>query len=137
MGLLATGNCDIAIAGGVEFMSDVPIRYNRKVREAMLSLNKAKSIGQRLGLAGKFFMSNPLMPEVRQFYSFENVINKALVYFSYQRSRSFRVTKRWVIRLIDWPPLSAFLVASRYEFCIHHLQIECVGKAGKSVGTRV
>lgn len=63
---MASGNCDIAIAGGVEFMSDVPIRYNRKVRETMLSLNKAKSLGQRLGLVGKFISSNPLMPEVRK-----------------------------------------------------------------------
>jgi len=30
----------------------------------MLSLNKAKSFGQRLGLVGKFISSNPLMPEL-------------------------------------------------------------------------
>lgn len=44
MGLLSAGYCDIAIAGGVEFMSDVPIRYARKSRQAMLGLQKAKSL---------------------------------------------------------------------------------------------
>ncbi|KAK6019130.1 thiolase protein [Ostertagia ostertagi] len=30
MGMLATGNAKAVIAGGVELLSDVPIRYNRK-----------------------------------------------------------------------------------------------------------
>lgn len=81
IGLLSSGNADIAIAGGVEFMSDVPIRYNRKVREAMLSLNKAKSLGQRLGTISRFFMSNPLMPEVRKPYVFTRSALHTAVYF--------------------------------------------------------
>ncbi|KAJ1373587.1 hypothetical protein KIN20_036036 [Parelaphostrongylus tenuis] len=43
MGMLATGNAKAVIAGGVELLSDVPIRYNRKARKAMLNLQKAKN----------------------------------------------------------------------------------------------
>ena len=50
MGMIAAGNIDIAVAGGVKFMSDVPIRHSRKMRKIMLSLNKAKTMGQKLGL---------------------------------------------------------------------------------------
>ena len=50
MGLLASGGADAVIAGGVETMSDVPIRVNRSLRKILLSLNKAKTLGQRLGL---------------------------------------------------------------------------------------
>uniref|UniRef100_A0A7N8WKK7 Trifunctional enzyme subunit beta, mitochondrial n=1 Tax=Mastacembelus armatus TaxID=205130 RepID=A0A7N8WKK7_9TELE len=50
VGLIAAGQCDTVVAGGVEFMSDVPIRHSRKMRKTMLSLNKAKTLGQKLSL---------------------------------------------------------------------------------------
>ena len=50
MGLIATNTYDIIVAGGVEFMSDVPIRHSRKMRSLMLRANKAKNMGQRLSL---------------------------------------------------------------------------------------
>lgn len=37
MGMLATGNAKAIIAGGVELLSDVPIRYNRKVGSSVSS----------------------------------------------------------------------------------------------------
>ena len=48
--MVASGYCDGAIAGGVELMSDVPIRFSRKMRKAMLSLNKAKSLRTKFPL---------------------------------------------------------------------------------------
>lgn len=63
VGLIASGQCDSVVAGGVEFMSDVPIRHSRKMRKTMLSLNKAKSIGARLSLLGSIRLSH-LAPEV-------------------------------------------------------------------------
>lgn len=62
-GQLATGQIDAAIAGGVEFLSDVPIRFNRSMRKLMLSANKAKTPMQKLGLLLKFRPAF-LMPEV-------------------------------------------------------------------------
>lgn len=64
VGLIAAGQCDAVVAGGVEFMSDVPIRHSRKMRKTMLSLNKAKTVGQRLGLIGSIRLAH-LAPEVR------------------------------------------------------------------------
>jgi len=63
MGMIAAGQCDTIVAGGVEFMSDVPIRHSRKMRKTMLALNKAKTLGQRLSLIGSIRLSH-LNPEV-------------------------------------------------------------------------
>ena len=45
-GLMQCGVYDACIAGGVEFMSDVPIRHSRKMRALMLKLSKAKTMGK-------------------------------------------------------------------------------------------
>ena len=37
---IASGQSDVVIAGGVDFMSDVPIRLSRGLRKTLLSLNK-------------------------------------------------------------------------------------------------
>ena len=63
MGLLASGGADAVIAGGVETMSDVPIRVSRSLRKILLSLNKAKTLGQRLGLLSSIRPKH-LAPEV-------------------------------------------------------------------------
>lgn len=50
MGLIAAGAYEVVVAGGVEFMSDVPIRLSRKLRGVLLRLNKAKTLMQKLQL---------------------------------------------------------------------------------------
>lgn len=62
--MIASGQSDVIVAGGVELMSDIPIRHSRKMRKMLLDLNKAKSLGQRLALISKFRL-NFLSPEVR------------------------------------------------------------------------
>ncbi|XP_051775212.1 trifunctional enzyme subunit beta, mitochondrial-like [Erpetoichthys calabaricus] len=52
-GLIVTGQCDTVVAGGVEFMSDIPIRLSRQMRQMLLSLNKAKSMNGALSLLRK------------------------------------------------------------------------------------
>lgn len=75
IGMLTSGYCDVAVAGGVELMSDVPIRYNRAMRKLMLSLNKAKSgidktlIG--LKMIPKIFP--PELPAVAEFSTGESM----------------------------------------------------------------
>ncbi len=64
IGQILSGQSEVVIAGGVETMSDVPIRFNRKVRKLLLTMNKAKSAGAKLGLLGQILGANPLMPEV-------------------------------------------------------------------------
>ncbi|XP_072263376.1 trifunctional enzyme subunit beta, mitochondrial isoform X1 [Pyxicephalus adspersus] len=79
VGLIASGQCDVVVAGGVEFMSDVPIRHSRKMRKAMLSLNKAKTLGQKLSLAAKirpdYFA--PELPAVAEFSTSETMGHSA------------------------------------------------------------
>ncbi|XP_036405660.1 trifunctional enzyme subunit beta, mitochondrial isoform X2 [Megalops cyprinoides] len=79
VGLIASGQCDAVVAGGVEFMSDVPIRHSRKMRKTMLSLNKAKTMGQRLALLGSIRLSHlsPELPAVAEFSTSETMGHSA------------------------------------------------------------
>lgn len=75
MGLLGTGQCETVIAGGVEFLSDVPIRFNRSMRKFMLSANKARTPAKKLNLLLKFrpkFLI-PELPSVSEFSSGETM----------------------------------------------------------------
>lgn len=65
MGLIACGAYDTIVAGGVEFMSDVPIRHSRNMRSLMLRANKAKSPAQKLALLASFRPAH-LIPEVKK-----------------------------------------------------------------------
>ena len=64
MGLIQAGVYDTCVAGGVEFMSDIPIRHSRQMRALMLRANRAKTLGQRLGLLSSIRPSF-FTPEVR------------------------------------------------------------------------
>ncbi|RDD45855.1 Trifunctional enzyme subunit beta, mitochondrial [Trichoplax sp. H2] len=48
MGLIATGQADTTIAGGVEFLSDVPIRLSRGLRQKLMDMAKIKSAGGKI-----------------------------------------------------------------------------------------
>lgn len=79
VGLIASGQCDAVVAGGVEFMSDVPIRHSRKMRKAMLSLNKAKTMGQKLSLISRIRPAyfTPELPAVAEFSTSETMGHSA------------------------------------------------------------
>lgn len=66
IGQILSGQSEVVIAGGVETMSDVPIRFNRQVRKHLLTMNKAKSAGAKIGVLGNILGANPLMPEVNK-----------------------------------------------------------------------
>ena len=70
IGMLTSGYCDVAVAGGVELMSDVPIRYNRTMRKLMLSLNKAKTTVDKT-LIGLRMLTKVFPPEVCSYCSFK------------------------------------------------------------------
>merc|ERR1719403_468990 len=79
LGLMSMGVYDVCVAGGVEFMSDVPIRHSRKMRELMLSANKAKTMGAKLGLLAKlrpdYFA--PELPAIAEFSTNETMGHSA------------------------------------------------------------
>merc|ERR1719272_141798 len=54
-------------------MSDVPIRFSRKMRKAMLASQKVKSIGGYLGLLSKLSLKDlaPELPGVTEFSTSE------------------------------------------------------------------
>jgi len=61
--MISIGTIELGIAGGVELLSDFPIRYNRKVRASLIDLQKAKTIGEKLSL-GQTIILNMLSPEL-------------------------------------------------------------------------
>ena len=79
IGLMNSGVYDLCIAGGVEFMSDVPIRHSRKMRSIMLKANKAKTMGQRLSLLSQLDMKAfvPELPAVAEFSTGETMGHSA------------------------------------------------------------
>jgi len=48
--LIASHQIDCAIAGGVDTLSDPPIRVTRPLRKWLLNFNKTKKSSQKLGL---------------------------------------------------------------------------------------
>jgi len=68
MGLLASGYCDAVIAGGVDTMSDVPIRHSRRMRRLMLSMPRAKSLQQRVPLIAQMLNPKNWQPEVSRLH---------------------------------------------------------------------
>jgi len=79
LGLISMGVYDVCVAGGVEFMSDVPIRHSRKMRELMLSANKAKTTGAKLGLLAQIrpdYLA-PELPAIAEFSTNETMGHSA------------------------------------------------------------
>ncbi|GLH06044.1 Putative 3-ketoacyl-coa thiolase [Gryllus bimaculatus] len=75
IGYIASGAYDVILAGGVESMSDVPIRHSRQMRSLMLKANKAKTLPQTLSLLASFRPSFlvPELPSVAEFSSGETM----------------------------------------------------------------
>ncbi len=47
---LMTGQCTVALAGGAESLTNVPIQYSKSGARKLIALSKAKSAGQKLGV---------------------------------------------------------------------------------------
>ncbi|EEB12759.1 medium chain specific acyl-CoA dehydrogenase, putative [Pediculus humanus corporis] len=79
MGMIACNAYDTVVCGGVETMSDVPIRHSRNMRSTFLKLNKAKTPQQKLGLLLKIKPQDfiPEAPAVAEFTSGETMGHSA------------------------------------------------------------
>ena len=73
------GVYDVCVAGGIEFMSDVPIRHSRKMRNLMMSSTKAKTFGAKMNLVSKirpdYFA--PELPAIAEFSTNETMGHSA------------------------------------------------------------
>ncbi|WP_097460221.1 acetyl-CoA C-acetyltransferase [Mangrovitalea sediminis] len=65
---IALGQIDCGIAGGTDTTSDAPIGIGEGLREILLDLNRAKTVGERLKIIGRFRPNHlmPLIPENRE-----------------------------------------------------------------------
>ncbi|MFU8859961.1 MAG: thiolase family protein [Cyclonatronaceae bacterium] len=63
MDLIRTGQADIVVAGGVETMSDVPIRLRPKLRKKLVQAGRIKGIGDVLNIL-KGLRPSDLLPEL-------------------------------------------------------------------------
>src|SRR5256886_5356083 len=61
---IALGQLDVGIAGGVDTTSDAPLAVNERMREALLELNRSRSLGGRLRAAAKLRPTQPFRPEI-------------------------------------------------------------------------
>ncbi len=66
---ILSGHAEVAIGGGVEMMSDVPILWAKPMRKLLIAASKAKGIGAKLGLFARirprFFV--PEAPAIAEF----------------------------------------------------------------------
>ena len=65
---IALGHVDVAIAGGAESLSTVPILHSRSMSDKLVALSKARSIGQRLAIAGSIRPKDfiPITPAIAE-----------------------------------------------------------------------
>jgi acetyl-CoA acyltransferase len=79
IGLIKAGVYDICVAGGVEFMSDVPIRLSRNLRSILLKMNKAKSLQAKLSLLSTLRPAHlaPELPAIAEWSSNETMGHSA------------------------------------------------------------
>src|SRR5512142_1815839 len=61
---IALGQIDVGIAGGVDTTSDAPLAVNEDMREALLALNRARSLGERLRAVARLRPLQPFRPDI-------------------------------------------------------------------------
>ena len=79
MGMILSGAADIIVAGGVETMSDLPIRFSKKLRKRLINSRKVKSPIGYSGLLKGFSLAElaPELPAIAEFSSGETMGHSA------------------------------------------------------------
>lgn len=91
VGLINSGVYDICVAGGVEFLSDVPIRHARKMRQWLMALQKAKTPMAQLSHLSKLRPDyfSPELPAIAEWST-----NEVMGHSADRLSASFGITRR-------------------------------------------
>lgn len=89
---IALGHYDIVVAGGVEILSDVHIRYPRQMRKLLVKANFAKSLGQRLTLLPKMLKPSNFVPDISPQVEFST--NKNMGQHCEDLNAKFNVTRQ-------------------------------------------
>jgi acetyl-CoA acyltransferase len=66
---ILAGECELALAGGAESLSNVPIQFSRKASRVFTELAKAKSLPQRVGILGRLRPADlaPVAPAIAEY----------------------------------------------------------------------
>lgn len=88
--MIASGQIDVAVCGGTETMSDVPIRFSRPLRKRFMNLRKAKTMGQKFNLF-KGTKLKDLAPEAPAVAEFST--NEVMGHSSDRLARAFNVSR--------------------------------------------
>jgi len=89
--LIQTGQAEVVVAGGVETMSDVPIKFSKPLRERMLASRKVKSTSKMLGLL-KGLKLKDLAPEAPSISNF--ITGEVMGHSSDRLADAFGVSRR-------------------------------------------
>src|SRR5688572_17472271 len=65
---IALGHIDIAIAGGAESLSNIPILHSKGMSDILVTASKAKTLGQRLGILSRIRPKDliPITPAIAE-----------------------------------------------------------------------
>jgi acetyl-CoA acyltransferase len=65
---IALGHVDVAIAGGAESLSNIPVLHSRELADKLLAAARAKSLGKRVGVISKIRLRDlvPLTPAIAE-----------------------------------------------------------------------
>jgi acetyl-CoA acyltransferase len=66
---MLAGECEVALAGGAESLTNVPIQFSRRASHAFLELSKARTMGQRLSILSKLRPRDlaPVAPAIAEY----------------------------------------------------------------------
>jgi acetyl-CoA acyltransferase len=66
---ILAGECDVALAGGAESLSNVPIQFSRKAARAFMEFSRAKTLAQRIGILSRLRPPDlaPVAPAIAEY----------------------------------------------------------------------
>ncbi len=66
---MLAGECEVALAGGAESLTNVPIQFSRRAAHAFLELSKARTMGQRLAILSRLRPKDlaPVAPAIAEY----------------------------------------------------------------------
>lgn len=97
MSAIKSGTIDVAVCGGTETMSDVPLRLSKPLRQKGLALNKAKSVAQAVQIFFKDFKPKHLSIEVPSIAEFST--KEVMGHSADRLASAFGVTRKEQVNL--------------------------------------
>ncbi|OAF66597.1 hypothetical protein A3Q56_05682 [Intoshia linei] len=90
--MIATNQAETVVSGGIDFMSDVPIRHSRAMRQLMLNMNKTKTMAGRISLIMSMLNPKNLMPELPSVSEYTS--NETMGHSGDRLAAAFGITRR-------------------------------------------